>query len=69
MYLISRVLILTNFMFFRDSEGVKVIFVSDIMKKKPEEETWTFETLRTNIGEGELEIIRFDFLDMQVIFL
>ena len=43
-----------------------MIFVSDIMKKKPEEATWTFETLRTNITEGELEIIKFDFMDMQV---
>jgi hypothetical protein len=49
--------------------GVKVIFVSDIMKKKPEEATWTFETLRTNIKEGQLEIIKFDFLGMQVTFL
>ena len=46
-----------------------MIFVSDIMKKKPEEATWTFETLRTNITEGQLEIIKFDFLDMQVTFL
>ena len=56
-------------MFFRDSEGVEVIFVSDIMKEKPEELTWTFEMLRTNIAEGELEIIKFDFMDMQVKFL
>lgn len=49
----------------KDSEGVEVIFVSDIMKKKPEELTWTFEMLRTNIAEGELEIIKFDFMDMQ----
>jgi len=49
----------------KDSEGVKVIFISDIMKKKPEEAMWTFETLRTNIREGQLEIIKFDFLDMQ----
>ena len=55
--------------FCRDSEGVEVIFVSDIMKKKPEEATWTFETLRTNIIEGELEIIKFDFMDMQVTFI
>ena len=53
-------------MFFRHSEGVEVIFVSDIMKKKPEEATWTFETLRTNITEGEMEIIKFDFMDLQV---
>ena len=45
-----------------------MIFVSDIMKKKPGEATWTFETLRTNITEGKLEIIKFDFLDMQVTF-
>ena len=43
-----------------------MIFISDIMKKKPEEAAWTFEILRTNIGEGQLEIIKFDFLDMQV---
>ena len=36
------------------------------MKKKPEEATWTFEMMRTNITEGELAIIKFDFLDMQV---
>ena len=46
-----------------------MIFVSDIMKKKPEEATWTFETLRTNIKERQLEIIKFDFLGMQVTFL
>lgn len=56
-------------LFFRQEDGINVIFISDITKdgKKPQKCLWVFKEMIELIQEGKLSILRFNLLDVQVL--
>ena len=52
----------------RTSDGIEVIYITDISKggETPKEAVWTYQTLKSNMNEGKANLVRFNFLDIQV---
>ena len=46
-----------------------MIYITDISKggETPIEDVWSYKTLKSNMKEGKASLVRFNFLDIQVL--
>ena len=58
-----------NILRTKEKEGFKVIYITDISTggETPKETVWTYEMLRANMKEKKASLVRFNFLDIQVL--